>query len=530
MQLRNEKWEPIAFLSLKLNDSQRKWSTYDRELYAIYICVRRFQHILEGRIFSIFTDQKPLIYAFSQKADKCTPRQLRYLDYISQFSTDIRHVKGMDNTVADALSRIEIDSVSLDKIDFAKFAKAQKDDPELQDFLERSNTGLNLKLLPSPISASELYCDVSTNVPRPFVPQPFRRTIFQNFHCLSHPGISPTVKLISSRYVWPNMKKDIRLWTKTCLSCQKSKINRHTRSHLGTFALPDARFAHVHIDIIGPLKPTDGFIYGLTAIDRFTRWPEVFPMSDITAETVCKTFYSGWISRYGCPVTVTTDQGKQFESSLFKQFSSLLGSTRIRCTAYHPQANGIIERFHRHLKSSIMACAGNKWTDVLPTVLLGIRSAYKSDIQAAPSELVYGSVLRLPADLFDSSYTAEKTADFNFVQQLRTMMLRVKPMATSAHGHFALFVHPDLSRSTHVFLRCDRTTPPLTPPYSGPYKVLHRTNKLLTLEIHGRSTTVSIDRVKPAYILPDLSSSHPVDEDNRRTVTLRSGKRVHFTV
>ncbi|GFX85361.1 transposon Ty3-I Gag-Pol polyprotein [Trichonephila clavipes] len=104
MQLSNDQWEPLAFYSSKLNKSQKNWSTYDRELFSIYSSVKKFKHMLEGRTFVIYTDQKPLTYAFQQHSEKCSPRQLRHLDFISQFSTDIRYTKGSDNTVADALS------------------------------------------------------------------------------------------------------------------------------------------------------------------------------------------------------------------------------------------------------------------------------------------------------------------------------------------------------------------------------------------------------------------------------------------
>ncbi|GFX82906.1 hypothetical protein TNCV_2640411 [Trichonephila clavipes] len=131
MQLSNSNWEPIAFLSLKLSKTQQNWSTYDRELLAIYTSIKKFRHMLEGREFITYTDQKPLTYAFKQKPDKCTPRQLRHLDYISQFSTDIRYVVGTENKFADALSRVEIDAIIKPPIlDYKKFAQAQLQDSE----------------------------------------------------------------------------------------------------------------------------------------------------------------------------------------------------------------------------------------------------------------------------------------------------------------------------------------------------------------------------------------------------------------
>ncbi|GFX37253.1 retrovirus-related Pol polyprotein from transposon 17.6 [Trichonephila clavipes] len=141
MQLSNSNWEPIAFLSLKLSKTQQNWSTYDRELLEIYTSIKKFRHRLEGREFIIYTNQKPLTYAFKQKPDKCTPRQLRHLDYISQISTDIRYVVGTENKVADALSRVEIDAIIKPPIlDYKKFARTQLQDSEIQSFLKADSS------------------------------------------------------------------------------------------------------------------------------------------------------------------------------------------------------------------------------------------------------------------------------------------------------------------------------------------------------------------------------------------------------
>jgi cleavage and polyadenylation specificity factor subunit 1 len=96
--------QPLAFFSRKLSPAQQKYSAYDREMLSIYEAVRYFRHMLEARHFTIITDHKPLMYAFQQKRDKCSPRQFNQLNFISQFTTDIRHIPGKDNIVADALS------------------------------------------------------------------------------------------------------------------------------------------------------------------------------------------------------------------------------------------------------------------------------------------------------------------------------------------------------------------------------------------------------------------------------------------
>ena len=108
-------------------------------------------------------------------------------------------------------------------------------------------------------------------------------------------------------------------------------------------------------------------------MDRFTRWPEALSMPDMTAQTVAQALISGWISRFGVPSTLTTDRGRQFELALWQQLMQLLGCKRIRTTSYHPMANGMIERFHRHLKSILKSYPNTTdWVDTLPMALLGI--------------------------------------------------------------------------------------------------------------------------------------------------------------
>ena len=182
--------------------------------------------------------------------------------------------------------------------------------------------------------------------------------------------------------MWPDIDRDVKHFVKHCIDCQKNKINRHVSAPIGTFTQPDLRFEHIHIDLVGPLPPSNGFCYCLTAVDRFSRWPEAILITDITAETVARALMSGWISRFGVPLHITTDQGRQFESHLFKALATLTGTSHIRTTAYHPSANGLVERLHRQLKVAIKCRDCTRWTDELPIVLLGIRCAHKEDLNA----------------------------------------------------------------------------------------------------------------------------------------------------
>ncbi|GFT09088.1 transposon Tf2-11 polyprotein [Trichonephila clavipes] len=548
-QVVDSELQPLAFFSRKLTSSEKSYSAYDRELLAIYSAIRHFRYMLEARDFTVFTDHKPLTYAFRQKSDKCSPLQIRQLDFISQFTTNIVHIPGSDNIAADVLSRVSAITFP-SQIDYDCIAETQQTDQELHTLIA-SETSLELKKVTFPNSSTEIMCDLSTGTARPYIPKQHRQDLFSAMHNLSHPGIRRSVHLMKQRFVWPSISSDVAKWARHCLACQKSKIHRHTRSPLSSFQEPSQRFDHVHLDLIGPLPPSNGYTYCLTMIDRFSKWPEAQPLKDITAETVAEAFFSSWVSRFGTPAILTTDWGRQFESSLFKALSKLLGVQKCRTTGYHPQANGMIEELHRPLKSAIKCHATERWTEVLPSILLGLRASLKEDILYTPAELVFGTTIRLPGEMFDSS----KPDDYvvNFVSKLKSHMQSLHPKPPKHHGKRPVFIHPGLLEATHVFLRRDMLRRPLQQPYDGPFKVLQRKDKVFFLDINGKRVSVSIDRCKPAFFLntedlqlpqtknetpatvePNATASTPATVESDPTASTptqpstRSGRKVHL--
>lgn len=540
---------PLGFFSKKLSDTQKKYSTYDRELLAAYLAVIHFKSIIDGHSVTLFLDHKPIVSSFYSTSIAKSDRQQRQLSYISEYVSHVEFIRGSNNVVADCLSRPSC-AISVDAFDLHGIARAQETDTELQTYKDRLT---QFHMSPDLI----LWCDTSTNSPRPFVPSSLRNSVIASLHNLSHPGVKGSSRLVKQRYFWSCMDADIKNFVKHCVNCQQAKVHRHTKSPVIQISAPTDRFQTVHIDIVGPLPPAKvshypyplPYNYILTCIDRATRWTEAIPLVDTTAASVAIAFVSGWVSRFGVPLHVVTDRGPQFESELFSELSSVIGFHHIRTTSYHPQANGIIERHHRLLKSAIRARKEN-WFHALPIVLLGYRMI-PNDTGFSPFTAVTGSHMICPQPLIAGEYSSPTSHD--------TLQMFIKEMQSINFSDFSSgdchslpepYIPSDLFTCPKVWMRVDRIRKSLEAPYTGPYTVLRREPKFFILELPQGNTSVSIDRLKPAYIpspehhfpaAPDIAS-HPNTSSPLPTVdlptptspavqlphTTRSGRTVRF--
>ena len=177
------------------------------------------------------------------------------------------------------------------------------------------------------------------------------------------------------------------------------KSSKHTRVPLETFTVPEKRCSHINIDIVGPLPESCDQRYLITIIDRNTRWPQAIPIPNITNVECVQALVGGWISRFGIPEDISSDRGSQFTSALWTEVAKRLGVKVHRTTAFQPQTNGMVERFHRSLKAALKArLTGNNWVEELPLVLLGLKTAPKEDLGCSSAEIVYGEPLTAPGE------------------------------------------------------------------------------------------------------------------------------------
>lgn len=178
------------------------------------------------------------------------------------------------------------------------------------------------------------------------------------------------------------------------------------------------------------------------------------------------------------------------------------GIQHVHTSPYQPQANGLVERFHRTLKAALTAQESPHWSQHLPIVLLALQNTVKLDVDATPAELVYGTTLRLSGELFHAAPQEARAPDLVTALRNSMALLRLTP-GTNHDSSRRIFVPTQLDNVSHVFVRVDAQHAPLQPQYEGPYDILEHRVKNFKLQLGNRMSWVSADRLKPAFILRD---------------------------
>lgn len=146
-------------------------------------------------------------------------------------------------------------------------------------------------------------------------------------------------------------------------------------------------------------------------------------------------------------------------------------------------------------------CHGDdrQWLDALPIVMLGLRTAYKTDIKGSPAELLFGTPLRVPGEFLENADTTNDTE--TFIMALRNKIRQLRPQPSVHHGKRKAFTHPDIKKATHVFIREGKPKRSLQLPYTGPHEVIKRQNdRTYVININGQNVVTSTERIKPAYL------------------------------
>ncbi|KAI8510371.1 hypothetical protein Bbelb_112870 [Branchiostoma belcheri] len=446
-QIQDGKERAILYYSRALTPAEQRYCTHRREMLAVVEFVTKHDCYLHGpHPFLLRTDNIAVRYLLRNKNP--TGQSARWIIRLSPYDFNVEHRAGTSHGNADALSRhpctqCGADDSALDMTDTpmgvnrpqinnvrsdTDLAAKQRDDPILGQLV--TDRAQNVK----PVAAGwqaltrdqrALYGDwdnlvfrdgvlyrqiIRPHNPDPrlqlLVPRALVPTVLRMAHSDplgGHLGIDKTVERVKFSFYWPGLTNDVKAFVAGCLMCQRTKGGqRHPRAPLcpSVTGYPNERVA---MDIVGPLtKTVGGHKYILVATDYFTKYVDIFPLENETAESVAEKFYDGWVCRHGPPASLHTDQGKNFDSNLIKHLCTYLKITKTRTTPYHPQSDGLVERFNRtmgNILRAYVAAHQRDWDIHLPAVRFAYNTSCHATTGFSPFFLMHGREARLPLHL-----------------------------------------------------------------------------------------------------------------------------------
>ena len=242
------------------------------------------------------------------------------------------------------------------------------------------------------------------------LPKKFRKAVLNLAHSVptaGHLGKRKTADRILQRFHWPGVHRDVASYCKGCAECQKLSRGKVCRVPLVPLPVISVPFERIAMDIVGPLpRSSHGNRYVLVVCDYATRYPEAMAMRSVEAERVAEELVT-LFARVGIPKEILTDQGTNFTSMLLQELYRLLHIRHIRTSPYHPQTDGLVERFNRTLKMMLRKTAveeGKDWDRLLPYVLFAYREVPQSSTGFSPFELLYGRAPRGPLDVLKETW------------------------------------------------------------------------------------------------------------------------------
>ncbi|XP_078246217.1 uncharacterized protein LOC144588073 [Pogona vitticeps] len=321
-------------------------------------------------------------------------------------------------TEAEGSSEAVVETLTTD----SRFGQEQKADATLQKCFEQVT---DAQLTPeTPVRFLEkkgiLYRETLRNISKGgdgirsqlVVPEKYRPMILQRGHSdmfAAHLGVNKTQQRITQNFYWPDIGKQIREFCKKCDVCQRQGNSRdRTKAKLCPLPVIDTPFKCIGVDIVGPLpKATKrGNRFILTIVDHATRYPEAIPLTNIETNTVADALV-GYMSRMGFASEIITDLGASFTSKLMKRLWQICGIKHKETTAYHPESNGLTEKFNGTLMRMIRAYLAenpNNWDQKLQSLLFAYRSVPQASTGFSPFELLFGRRVKGPLDLIKQNW------------------------------------------------------------------------------------------------------------------------------
>ncbi|KAD7117017.1 hypothetical protein E3N88_04285 [Mikania micrantha] len=478
-----------TFFSEKLSDARQKYSTYDKEFYAIIRSLEYWRHYLLPSEFILFSDHQALRFINGQH--KLNPRHAKWVEYLQDFTFVIKHKAGVANTVADALSRRRalVTSLRVQVEGFDSFRGLYVDDPDFATPWKQCQT--------APTGAFVLNDGFLFKGNRLCVPRcSLRDAIILESHqggLAGHFGRDKTLKQVQERFTWPKMQQDVTRVLARCRTCHLAKTTHSNAGLYTPLPVPAGPWEDISLDFVVGLPRTQRQKDSImVVVDRFSKMAHFVPCAKTyDASQIARLYFAEIVKLHGVPKSLTSDRDVKFVGHFWRTLWKRMGSQLNFSSAHHPQSDGQTEVTNRSLGNLLRSLVGShpkQWDEVLPQAEFAYnRSAHRST-GMSPFMIVYGRNPFTPLDLTPLpsvehfSVEGEERAE-----QIKSMHKRVKEQIeknnivyqrrANMHRKKVTFQEGDL-----VWIHLSKDRFPggrwgkIRPRADGPFKILKRIN------------------------------------------------------
>ena len=506
----SQEGKPVAYESKKFSSTEMNYSTTDRELYAVVHCLKKWKvYMIHNSDNVIVTDHKPNTSVQTKSGDDLSPRQVRWIEFLMQFSCKWIYEKG-DGNIADPLSRFNSYLMALLQLDSAEslFNENTLQLPKLLHHIALASKS-DPYIPANPSLTAEL--GVYFFKDRIYVPDVdnLRTNLISLHHDTlhaGHMGKNHTLQNLQRWFYWPNMHVDVTHYVAHCHTCQTAKSGKTgTQGLLHPLSIPDRPWWSISVDFVTGLHQTkDGHDAILTIVDRLTRMVHLVP-----THTTCDALQFAnmlklhVISKHGCPADIVSDRGSVFTGKFWTEVCHLLQMHMSMSTAFHPQSDGSTEIVNKLVEQVLRChCMDNPiaWDDNLCMVEFAINNSYQESIKHTPFFLNFGQHPVTPVTI-ETIKLSKNPSAAKWSSDLQDTLTRAKhnlQLAKDRQKSYADAGRQELTFNVndHVLLSTTNLQPKtgkrkLYPRFLGPFKVTHCVNDVAyrldlpsTMKIH----------------------------------------------
>lgn len=522
---------PLGFFSKKISTCEQKYSVTDKEALAVVLACRNFHHYLWGANFEIQTDHQPLTNIFRRRTK--SPRVTRWMLEMREYNFHVKYVKGKENVVADQLSRPVRIVTCHPKVTWLgltreEFIREQREDQTWNELMDYLQGGLlpRRKIAKATLDQFEVLDGVLHYVRETkdaslsytvVVPRQLIRKALEVAHDQSgHFGQFKSIKQAEGLFYWPTIKSDVVSYLKECLNCQKFKHNQGMSQPYRELPVVSKPLERIAVDLTDMTNGQDGHRYILTIIDHYSRFVKFYSLKTKHAQGIVAKL-SQYISDFGRPISILCDNAAEFTGRELRTWADCQGVELLYTTPYHPQANGLIERMHRTLKTVLaQMCKGYplRWPTLLGECQSHMNLAVHSSTGVSPYVAFFA---RQPPRFVTAPLLTVQSEDGD-IQKLKRM---IKDASVSSQRRYRAVANrkrrkEKVAVGSLVWVKLETTLPgtctKLNAKWKGPFRVSEviRDGQVYVVEdpYSGKLVQRAAEKVKPyvsrSEIVPEL--------------------------